>query len=88
MIEFNVLDEAPASFGVSGASSVEWGSEEFIKVRYTDMPDYTGETEWTPTEYEQVIPTEGTTVRSNIIVHRIPSNYGRIDWNGAALTVS
>ena len=49
---------------------------------------YTGETEVTPTEETQTLNTQGLVVVGNIIVNPIPTNYGKITWNGTVLTVS
>ncbi|MBQ9685169.1 MAG: hypothetical protein IJV41_01300 [Oscillospiraceae bacterium] len=49
---------------------------------------YDGPLAVTPTEETQVLLTAGLIVAENIEVKPIPSNYGRIGWNGAALTVS
>ena len=58
------------------------------KVTEHDLPIYTGQTEITPSEETQILQTESTTVLQNIIINPIPSNYGKITWNGATLTVS
>ena len=52
-----------------------------------DMPWYDGPTEITPSEEAQILPTSGKGVASNIVVNAIPSNYGRIAWDGTKLTV-
>lgn len=49
---------------------------------------YAGEYEFTPTEQEQIIPIEGKVAGQNITINPIPSNYGRITWDGTTLTVS
>ena len=49
---------------------------------------YHGEYEVTPTEETQTLLTEGKTLSYNVIVNPIPSNYGRITWDGSTLTVS
>ena len=49
---------------------------------------YEGETEFTPSADEQVIPTAGFMMHENITINPIPSNYGLITWNGSTLTVS
>lgn len=58
------------------------------KVVEHDLPTYTGETVITPSTTEQVLNTAEKVVARNIIINPIPSNYGRITWNGATLTVS
>ena len=59
-----------------------------IKVSDYAYPIYEGQTEVTPTQETQVLQTTNRTVVSNIIINPIPSNYGRITWNGSTLTVS
>lgn len=49
---------------------------------------YTGVYEVTPTEEAQVLETSGLVASKDIVINPIPSNYGKITWNGGALTVS
>lgn len=49
---------------------------------------YEGPYTVTPSEETQVLETAGLTCRSNITVLPIPTNYGRIAWNGSVLTVT
>lgn len=49
---------------------------------------YTGETEITPTEEAQTVPTAGLMMQTDIVVNPIPSNYGLITWDGTTITVS
>ena len=49
---------------------------------------YTGEYEVTPNLEIQVLNTNGKSMRSNVTINPIPSNYGLITWNGSFLTVS
>lgn len=49
---------------------------------------YTGEYVVTPSDTEQVLLTDGLISAHNIVINPIPSNYGKINWNGAVLTVS
>jgi hypothetical protein len=57
------------------------------KVVGQDLPTYTGATEITPSDNEQVLLTENRVVTRNIIVNPIPENYGRLLWSGNTLTV-
>lgn len=52
------------------------------------LPDYTGATDVIPRTWVQTLPTKNTSVRSDITVREIPSNYGLITWDGSVLTVS
>ena len=59
-----------------------------IKVTEHDLPVYSGQTEITPSEDVQTLQTANKTVLQNIVINPIPSNYGKITWNGSTLTVS
>ena len=48
---------------------------------------YTGDLVVKPSEETQVLQTEHLTMPGNVIVEPIPSNYGRIAYNGTALLV-
>ena len=52
------------------------------------IPSYHGETEITPSDETQTVQCAGLMMSENITVNPIPSNYGRISWNGVTLTVS
>lgn len=51
------------------------------------IPLYDGSMEITPDDYAQVLTTDGKKVVGNIVVNPIPSNYGKISWNGSYLLV-
>jgi hypothetical protein len=48
---------------------------------------YDGATEVTPTESTQVLYTADKTMLSNVTVLPIPTNYGRVTWDGSKLTI-
>lgn len=50
--------------------------------------EYHGPTSFVPSEEQQTIQTAGYTVREDIIIEPIPSNYGKISWDGRRITVS
>lgn len=56
--------------------------------RTEDHDYYEGATTFTPSDTTQVIPTRDLVLGDDITINPIPSNYGRIEWNGAYLTVS
>lgn len=87
MTELSVIEDAIVSFDAHGGQGVGWSSEEYIKYHYSEFPTYDGPTEFTPSEEEQVIRTADTNVRSDMVVHAIPSNYGRIETRGSALYI-
>ena len=49
---------------------------------------YDGEYEFTPTEDTQTVIIENKMAVQDITINPIPSNYGRITWNGTTITVS
>lgn len=49
---------------------------------------YEGDYTITPTQEEQVLPTNGKYLLNNLTINPIPNNYGLITWNGSVLTVS
>lgn len=58
----------------------------FLKI--SDAQAYQGQVVVTPSEQTQVLNTIGKVVGDNITINPIPSNYGKIGWNGAYLTVT
>ena len=53
-----------------------------------DLPAYTGGYSVTPSEETQVLQTKNKRMTDNVTVAPIPSNYGRITWDGTVITVS
>ena len=52
------------------------------------LPVYDGATEVTPTDFVQTLNTANKAIKSNIIINPIPSNYGKIAYNGAHLIIT
>ena len=77
---FDELAEGSLEIPESGECGV------FMAMREA-YPNYTGPTVITPSEEEQVLQTTMKTVTQNIVVTKIPENYGRLIWNGNKLTV-
>lgn len=48
---------------------------------------YDGSYDFIPTEQAQTIQISDKTARANIIIEPIPSNYGRITYNGSTILV-
>lgn len=59
----------------------------YTKIRET-LPGYIGDTAITPTEEKQILHTANKSVYSDIVINPIPSDYGKITWDGITLTVS
>ena len=82
--EISLVIPEQAEAGLTIAADGEYG--EIIKVK--DGDPYRGETVITPTEERQTLQTTGLIMPADVIIEPIPSNYGRITWDGATLTVS
>lgn len=52
------------------------------------IPAYTGSYEATPSDSVQTLPVSGWLMAQDITINPIPSNYGKISWDGTTLTVS
>ena len=58
-------------------------------VLVTGMPEhYAGAYEFVPGNTAQIISVKDKMADADIIIDPIPSNYGKITWNGSILTVS
>lgn len=57
-------------------------------VKAVDGEPYPGPYEVVPGDDPQVLSTKGLVATADIVVTKIPSNYGKITWNGSILTVS
>ena len=78
------------TFNDSQTMDVEFTQDSFVCDFGQTIPqgDYSGPYVVTPSEDTQVLATAGKTLESNVTVKPIPSNYGRITWNGTTITVS
>lgn len=74
------VDANPASVGI--------GIQPPIARDYMDRDPYEGEYTIDPTNEPQVLATAGKWARTDITINPIPSNYGKITWDGSVLTVS
>ena len=74
--------------GVSEEDETAFSSDEYVSVLFSEMPEYDGPFEVTPSDEEQVLRTAGTASWYDVTIAPIPSNYGRITYSGNVLTVS
>lgn len=60
-----------------------------VAIAHVDFPaePYTGAYEFTPSGEAQTVEIEGKVAGQNITINPIPSNYGRIIWDGNTLMV-
>ena len=64
--------------------SVTAGADFYVST----YPDYEGSLEFMPSNESQTISTRDMVVHGDIVIDPIPSNYGKIDWDGVTITVS
>lgn len=85
---FNISFSIPSNFIAifSHSGNMEATFENTVLVPVGEY--YTGEYVVSPAEMAQVLPTEGLIAAHDIVINPIPSNYGKISYNGAVLTVS
>ena len=75
--------------GLSGALSSTSGLNAEMTIPKTIYPEsYEGSYTITPSDHEQEIEIKGLVAKNNITIEPIPSNYGRITWDGSIITVS
>ena len=61
---------------------------EDIVIKAIKTDPYEGATTVTPSDERQTLPTRGKYLSNNVVINPIPSNYGKISWNGSVLIVS
>lgn len=61
------------------------GKYTFVDYKYEN---YDGPVRIVPGDTEQVLATADRYVQENIIIEKIPSNYGKITWNGSVMTIT
>ena len=49
---------------------------------------YQGTYEFTPGDEEQTVQTEGRVLLQDIVIHKVPQNYGRVSWNGSVISIT
>ncbi|MBQ9621208.1 MAG: hypothetical protein IJR41_04655 [Atopobiaceae bacterium] len=69
---------------LSGSSTIS-GT---LSMRGSHAAPYQGAYEVTPSEEAQVLGTAQRLLLEDVVVNPIPSNYGKITWDGSVLTVS
>lgn len=69
---------------VSGGRSGGIGISQAVQA----TPEYGGPYVVTPGDSAKILNTSGKKMTGNVVVQGVPSNYGKISWNGSTLTVS
>ena len=56
-------------------------------IRSIGYPAYTGSYNVTPSTQQQTLHVEGRVMSQDVTINAVPSNYGKISWDGSTLTV-
>lgn len=90
MVKFDVTFRSSVNrFTAEMRGSPERFSADFRSLQtVVDVDDYTGEYEVTPSAEAQTLQTNGLRMLDNVTINPVPSNYGRITWNGLGIRVS
>ena len=83
--ELSLLFDEIADCSLIIPESGEFGVITAMRENY---PAYDGPMEITPTDEPQTLETTMRSLIDNIVINPIPSDYGKITWNGSTLTVS
>ena len=87
-VRLKVLEPTPVRLRIADSDEVRFTQDQYIKIRGGDYDRYAGPYEFTPTEETQTVACAEKLTTDNIIINPIPTNYGRITWNGSVLTVT
>lgn len=80
-VDFEANTEMTCAFDDGDSFECDFGKP-------VEADEYQGIYEVTPTENTQTLSTANKVLKQNVVVKPIPSNYGRITWDGATITVS
>lgn len=87
MAVFTIAFETDGEFVAEFQREESFDSSFDHVVEVGHLTPYEGEYSFTPTNEVQIIPTQGLTLAENLEIQAIPSNYGKVSWNGAYLKV-
>lgn len=76
-----------ATVRVNDPPAVTFGTGEYVPY-VPAIDEFDGPYEVTPGATAQTLATRGLLSTADIVVNPIPSNWGRITWDGSTLTVS
>lgn len=86
--EIELKDDSEIEFDLENKNQIEFGFDTQVNVTTSNIPDYDGDYEVTPSADGVTLLTQDLRMTANVVINPIPSNWGRIGWNGAYLTVS
>lgn len=88
MIEATLTVQVEQAYTLEAQNAEEYSLTPELNIVHRVVTDpYEGDYEITPSDLEQIIPILGKTATQDIRINPVPSDYGRITWNGSTLTV-
>ena len=87
-VRLKVLEPTPVRLKIVDSDEVRFTQDQYIKIRGGDYDRYEGPYEFTPTEETQTAAINNMVATDNITINPIPTNYGKITWNGSVIRVS
>lgn len=87
MIEISIKPRNVIYASINQQSKIDASLPESKTLVRNIYPDYDGATEIVPSQSEQIIKAKDFILRSDIKIAPIPSNYGRIEFDGAKLRI-
>lgn len=75
-------------FEIISDNQIDFGFDTQVNVTTSNIPTYDGEYEVTPSEESVTLHTANLAMLRDVVINPIPSNWGKIGWNGAYLTVT
>ena len=87
MAEFTATFTDGGSFQAVFTAQEAFGTEFDDVILVGELNYFDGDYEYTPTQEVQTIPIHGKTGREDITINPIPSNYGRVSYDGSRLRV-
>lgn len=86
-VNLRVEEQSPISLEVSEGTICSPLGVDTVIVSST-VPNYEGTYHITPGDEVVILNTNGMKMGRDVTIDPIPSNYGKIGWNGSYLTVS
>lgn len=87
MIKVSIQNRPRVDIEIHRITPVPISTPPIQTIALNPYPDYTGHVSVVPADTEQVLRTADTLLRSDIRIAPIPSNYGRIEYDGSSLRI-
>lgn len=83
-----VIREESYSFDVRGEKGPSWGKTEYVEVKVSDLPDYEGSYDVTPTVDGLTLGTKERSLHEDVTVHEIPVQRTSNQSDGVTVSIA